>query len=167
MYDEKCHKSEKDLFKATTGWLDKFMCRNGLSLRRKTTTAQQDPNRLIHKLISYILQVRRLSKKYQYQPSCIIAMDETSVWDDMVSNTTVDKVGAKSIILKTTGHEKVMLSVCLAAKADGTKLKPLVVFRGARSAKRKTRALDEKFKNKCVVGSSKNAWVNEKLTYGG
>ena len=55
LYDEKCLESEKDLLKATTGWLDKFMRRNGLSLRRKTTTAQQDPNRLIDKLISYIL----------------------------------------------------------------------------------------------------------------
>ena len=51
--------------------------------------------------------------------------------------------------------------MCLAAKADGTKLKPLIVFRGA---KRETRALDEEFKNKCVVGSSKNAWMNEELT---
>ena len=161
MYDEKCHESGKDLFKATTVWLGKFMRRNGLSLRRKTTTAQQDPNRLIDKLISYILQARRLLKKYQYQPSCIIAMDETSVWDDMVSNTTMDNIGAKSIILKTTGHEKVMVSVCLAAKIDGTKLKPLVVFRGV---KRETRALVEEFKNKCVVGSSEKCLENEELT---
>ena len=48
-----------------------------------------------------------------------------TVWDDMVSNTTVDDVGAKSIFMKTTGHEKVMVSVCVAAKADGTKLKPM------------------------------------------
>ena len=84
------------------------------------------------------------------------------MWDDMVSNTAVDKVGAKSIILKTTGHEKVLVSVCSAAKADGTKLKPLVVFRGA---KRETRGLDEEFKSKCVVGSSKNAWMNEEMYF--
>ena len=84
------------------------MRRNGLSLRRKTTTAQQDPERLIDKLISYILQARRLSIKFKYQPSNIIAMDETPVWNVMVSNTTVDKQGAKSVCLKTTGHEKCM-----------------------------------------------------------
>ena len=32
-------------------------------------------------------------------------MDETSVWNDMVSNTAIDKQGAKSICLKATGHE--------------------------------------------------------------
>ena len=33
-------------------------------------------------------------------------MDETSIWNDMVSNTTIDKQGVKSVCLKTTGHEK-------------------------------------------------------------
>ena len=100
------------------------------------TTEQEDPHYLIDKLLSYILQVRRLSQRHKYQPSCIIAMTETPVWDDMVSNTTVDRVGASSINLKTTGHEKVMVTVCLSARADGTKVKPFIVFR---AAKRETR----------------------------
>ena len=45
-------------------------------------------------------------------------MDETSVWNDMVSNTTIDRQRAKSVCLKTTGHEICMVSVCLAAKED-------------------------------------------------
>ena len=67
------------------------------------------------------------------------------MWDDMVSNTTVDRVGATSINLKTTGHEKVMVTVCLSARADGTKLKPFTVFR---AAKRKTKKVDEDFRHK-------------------
>ena len=43
-------------------------------------------------------------------------MEETSVLNDMVSNTTIDKQGAKSVCLRTTGHEKCMVSACLAAK---------------------------------------------------
>ena len=50
----------------------------------------------------------------------------------MVSNTTVDKQGVKSVSLGRTEHEKCMVSVCLAAKADGTKLKPFVVSRAAK-----------------------------------
>ena len=82
------------------------MHRNGLMLRRKTTTAQKEPTRFIDKLISYVLHVCRFSKMFKYELSCIIAMDETLVWDNMVSNTTVDDVGAKSVSLKTTGHKK-------------------------------------------------------------
>jgi len=36
-------------------------------------------------------------------------MDEMLVWDDMVSNATVERVGATSISLKMTGYEKVMV----------------------------------------------------------
>ena len=87
-------------------------------------------------------------------------MDETAVWQDVLSNTTVDEVGEKTR-LKTTGHEKSKVSVCLAAKADGTKLKPFVVFP---STKCETKQLDEGCKNKCFVASSVNGWMNEELT---
>ena len=69
---------------------------------------------------------RRLSIKYKYPPSSIIVVD------GMVSNTKIHWQGAKSICLKTTGHEKCMISVCLAAKADRNKLKPFAVFRAAK-----------------------------------
>ena len=80
-------------------------------------------------------------------------MDKTSVWSDMVSNTTINKQEAKFVCLRTTGHEKCMVSACLAAKPDGTKLK-LFVFR---AAKRESKSLDEEFKSCCVVKSSGNA----------
>ena len=79
-------------------------------------------------------------------------MNETSVYNDMVSNTTVHKQGAKSVCLKATGHQKCTVSVCLAVKADGTKLKTFVVFRA-----------DEEFESRCVVKSSGNAWMSEEL----
>ena len=74
---------DKDDFKASRGWLSKFMKGNGLSLRRKTSVAQQDPERMITKLVSYVIQVRRLQNRHNYSPSNIIAMDETPVWCDI------------------------------------------------------------------------------------
>ena len=74
------------------------------------------------KLERYVMHVRRVNKQFQFNNSSIIAMDETPVWSDMVSSTTVDKSGKKDVPLKTTGHEKVRMSVCLAARGDGTKL---------------------------------------------
>lgn len=38
-------------------------------------------------------------------------MDETPVWNDMILNTTVEKTGAKEVLLKPTGNEKVHVSV--------------------------------------------------------
>ena len=79
----------------------------------------------------------------------------------MVSNTTINKQGVKCICLETTGYEKCLVSVCLAAKADGTKLKPFVLFR---AAKRESKSLDGEFKCRCEVKSSGKAWMNEELT---
>ena len=85
-------------FEAINGWLFKFMKRHNLSLRRKTSVAQKDPDLLIAKIVSYILRVRRLRMKYSYQPADIIAFDETPIWADMVSDTTVDVVGKKLLV---------------------------------------------------------------------
>lgn len=42
-------------------------------------------------------------------------MDETAVWADMVTEATIKKTGRKKIALKSTGHEKVHVSVCSPA----------------------------------------------------
>ena len=88
------------------------MARNGLSVRRRTTESQKDPDRLIDKLIAYILQVRGQRSRHSYSHSDIIAMGDTAVWQDMLSSTTVDKAGENSNGLTTTGHEKSKVSVC-------------------------------------------------------
>ena len=92
----------------------------GQSKNWKMTIALKEPQCLIDQLLSYILQVCKLSKQHESQPPCITAMDEMLVWDDMVSNTTIDRVGVTSISLKMTRYEKVMVKVCLSARADGT-----------------------------------------------
>ena len=74
----------------------------------------------------------------------------------MVSNTTIDQQGAKSVCLKTTGHEKCMVSICLAAKADATKLKPLAL---PCAAKRESKSLDEEFRSCYVVKMVMPGWT--------
>ena len=107
------------------------------------------------------MHVRRLNKQFQFPNSSVLAMYEAPIWNDMVSSTTVDKTGSKDVPLKTTGHEKVKVSVCFAAKGDGTKLKPFVVFA---VAKHESKALHEEYKRQCSVASSTNGWMNEELT---
>ena len=61
-------------------------------------------------------------------------------WLGMVVDTT----GTKDAPLKSTGNEKIKVSVCLTAKAGGTKLKVFIVFQGA---KLEATALNEEFEN--------------------
>ena len=162
IHEQKCKAWQvSPSFILSNGWVQKCMARNRLSERCRTTELQKDQDRLIDKLIAYILQVQRQQNRHSYSHSDIIAMDQTAVWQYMLSSTTVDNVGEKSIRLKTTGHERSKVSVCLTAKADGIKLKPFIVFLGA---KRETKQLNEEYKNRCYVASSVNGWMNEDLT---
>ena len=107
LQDEKCQRDEGDkILSYSHGWLEKFMNRNGLSLRRRTTEAQKTPDQLIDKLCAYILKIRRLRTHFNYDLRNIIIIDETAIWNDMMSETTVKKLGAHTVHLKTTGHKK-------------------------------------------------------------
>uniref|UniRef100_A0A1X7US77 Uncharacterized protein n=1 Tax=Amphimedon queenslandica TaxID=400682 RepID=A0A1X7US77_AMPQE len=49
---------------------------------------------------------------------------------DRPGDTTVHFSGAPSVSVKTTSHEKDHYTVVLTARADGTKLKSFIVFKG-------------------------------------
>ena len=65
-------------FTANNGRIQKFMRRHGHRLRMRTTVAQKDPEQLIDKLVTYVLQARWLSRLFGYQSCDIIAVDETA-----------------------------------------------------------------------------------------
>jgi hypothetical protein len=81
-------------------------------------------------------------------------MDETPVFFDLPANRTVDSVGAKTVAVRTTGHEKSHFTTVLACMADGTKLPPMVIF------KRKTMP-KEKFPSGVVVHVHEKGWMDE------
>ena len=48
---------------------------------------------------------------------------------DMVGNRTIDAKGKKTVLIKSTGHEKSSFTVVLTCMADGTKLKLMIIFK--------------------------------------
>ncbi|XP_070786398.1 major centromere autoantigen B-like [Enoplosus armatus] len=144
------------VFVASTGWLQRFLERNDLSLRRRTPMIQTDPSLLTEKLVSFVDYVGKAVGSNGILERDIIAMDEATVWFDVVPPTTTDTGGA----LKSTGHGKSHLTVVLAAKADGTKLKPFIVFRGAAG---EVAAMQQQVSG-AVISSSVNGWMNDALT---
>ena len=65
-------------------------------------------------------------------------MDETVCSMDMPSDTAIHKTGARSVSLKTSGHEKDHYTVILTALADAVKLKPYILFKGKGTCLMKT-----------------------------
>lgn len=145
-------------FVASIGWLNKFLSRNHISLRRKTTVGQKLPNDVAPKLVSFIAYVKSLRIQRKYDFDSIYAMDETAIWLDMPSATTLETKGSKEVPIRTTGHEKSRITVCLTAKASGKKLKPLIVLKGKR--------LDKSLAGVrgAVIELSANGWMTEELT---
>ncbi|KAG7262847.1 hypothetical protein CRUP_035906 [Coryphaenoides rupestris] len=71
-------------FVANRGWLEKCLKRNDLSLRRRTTMAQKDPDLLTEKLVSFVDFFGKAVSSKGILEKDIIAMDETAVWFDIV-----------------------------------------------------------------------------------
>uniref|UniRef100_A0A0K0DZW9 HTH CENPB-type domain-containing protein n=1 Tax=Strongyloides stercoralis TaxID=6248 RepID=A0A0K0DZW9_STRER len=137
--------------KASDGWLQKFMIRHGLSLRRPTTVCQKEPDQYKEKIVDYILFVEYQRRKSNYQ--YIFAADETAVYIDFSNSLTVEKRGTREIPVKSTGHDKFHITVMLTARSDGYKCRPFVLLPRVRSDK----LIEDKFRGKlqlCWAGQT-------------
>ena len=56
-------------------------------------------------------------------------MNNTSVWSDMISDATVNITATNNVTFNLTGYEKSRVSAWFIAKAVGTKLPPMAVFK--------------------------------------
>ena len=86
-------------------------------------------------------------------------MDETPTFFDMLGNRTVDVKGASTVSIKISGAEKQHFAVILSCLADGTKLKPAVVFKRKKMPK-------EKLPKHIIVFVQEKDWVNERALFG-
>ena len=145
-------------FIASPGWISKFMRRYRFVTRVKTTAGQSLPKNVSERIIDYVTNCRKRITRNQLPLNCIANMDETAVWADMPGNSTIKVRGAHTVQIATTGHDKQRITICLAAFADGTKLKPFIVFKGKRIPKEICNVQD------AVVRMSHNGWMNEDLT---
>ena len=143
-------------YKASNHWCQRFMKRNGLSLRQKTTLAQGLPPDYEEKLVQFQQFIIKQRRAHNYPLHLVGNMDESPIQFDMPSNRTVSKTGKKTVKIRTTGNEKNGLTVVLTCTGDGSKLKPLVIF------KRKTMP---KIGNKhgIVVAMQEKGWMDENI----
>jgi len=101
-------------FAGTTLWRERFMRRNALCMRTITTIAQKLPHGYERKIIEFHKYVINLRKKLCFEIGQLENMDEVPLTFDVPSNKTVDVKGAKTIMIKTSGNEKMCYTVVLA-----------------------------------------------------
>ena len=143
-----------DNFKASKGWCTRFMRRNNYSIRRPTKIAQKLPHHFVDKICKFQRFVIRRRGAVNYELRHIANMDETPLCMDMVSGSTVSKKGKKTVLMKSTGHEKSRYTVVLAVTADGNKLPPMIIYR------RKTKPPGN-FPSGVVIHWNAKGWMDE------
>ena len=115
-------------------WVYRFLGRNGLSIRRPTRVGQKLSHHLQEVQDDMTQSVRtRLAEGgslHGLDLRNFVNMDQTAVWFEMKSATTVDTVGARTVSVRDSGSNSKRCTVCLAVAADGTKLPPFVIFKG-------------------------------------
>ena len=117
-------------FKASDGWVRKFMQRNDLVLRVRTHISQNLPSDLESKIKGFRDEARDIHKNSDYPFEYICNMDETPVYLDLVPSKVVDKKGKKTIRVRTTSSEKNRVTATLCCTAAGNFLPAFVVFKG-------------------------------------
>jgi transposase-like protein len=120
--------------KTLIAWVYKFLGRHGLTVRRVTRIGQKlsghlkevqdDCANAIKKRMAVGGTLHGIDLKY------FINMDQTAVYFEMKSSTTVDKVGTRTVSIRDSASNSKRATVVLAVAADGTKLPPFVVFKG-------------------------------------
>lgn len=154
-----------DNFVASRSWLNRFLKRNAFSAKRRMLTfaEKNDTWHVTEKLVVFVTLTAQMIKRLKVQTVNIIAVDRIAVCFDKV----VGSVGAAADVrrsggapMRTTDHESNQFTLVLAAKADGTKLEPCVVFKG--SSVEEVRAMEDV--SGLVVASSKDGRMNDKLT---
>ena len=143
-------------FRASDGWAYKFLQRNRFTLRAKTSISQRLPAGLEGKMKSYLQKVQKERKDGRLPTALIGNVDETPVYFDLVPGKTIDRVGAKYCIIRTTGAEKWHIIVVLTITANGSMLAPIVIFKG----KRRWKLTAPEGVLICV---QTKAWMDEKL----
>lgn len=138
-------------FRGGPSWCFRFMKRRHLSIRTQTTVSQQQPQDYQEKLATFRAYCKNKITEKKIRPE---HMDEVPLTFDIPVNRTVDKMGARTVNVRTTGNEKASFTVVLACQANGQKLPPMVIF------KRKT-VPKENFPAGVAVKANSKGWMNE------
>ena len=144
-------------FKASDGWVRKFMKRNDLVLRVRTHISQNLPKDLEEKIKYFRAEVEKIRENSDYPLEYICNMDETPVFLDLVPNKVVDWKGKKTVCVRTTGSEKNCITAALCCTAAGKLLPHFVIFKG----KTKCPLKKVKIPSGAVCTTQVNAWMDE------
>ena len=107
------------------------------------------------KLANFITKVKTSGR---YPLAQIGNMDETPMYFDLGPSRTIERMGAKEVLVRTTGADKRHLTVVLTVTADGKMPPPMIIFK--RKVKHRPATPPG-----VVVEVQEKGWMNQELMH--
>lgn len=97
-------------------------------------------------------------------PERILNMDQSPVWYSMDPRKTIERVNTRTIDIRTSSSSTKRVTVAITITAAGKLLRPMLVFKGARTPRARLRKrLSEMSNDHAVYTVQKNAWMDEEV----
>ena len=145
---------------ASNPWLRGFMRRHNWSLRARTSLSQKHPAQLEQKFTNFFIEVEKAKTLGRYPLALIGNMDETPMYFDLVPSRTIERMGEKEVLVRTTGADKRHLTVVLTVTADGKMPPPMIIFEGKRSIAQQVNPPPG-----IVMEVQEKGWMNQELVH--
>ena len=138
-------------------------CRSkGITLRATTHKSQEDPSEKKELATAFLETTRSLLTQANRDKRFIINMDQTPVNLHDSNKKTLAKIGSKTVNAKEMKTSVGRVTVCLTVCADGTKLPPLIVYKGE-PGKAVEREVTKYYPDALVCCVQPNAWTDERV----
>ena len=139
----------------------RFLRTNKVSIRCKTHQAQKHPRETQDLAEKFVVSTRPFLSQPNRDKRFIINMDQTPIFFSMVPNTTLNRVGERSVNVRSSSGSTMRVTVALTVTAAGGLLPPMFVFK-AKPGGRVQREL-RNFPEEAVYTVQHNAWMDESV----
>ncbi|KAG7344129.1 DDE superfamily endonuclease [Nitzschia inconspicua] len=132
---------------------------NELVVRRGTNVAQDPPQQAIDQAREWLEEIRPFISVPDLAQIYIINMDQTPLPFSLASQSTLELRGTRSVTIRQSGNSKTRATASLAVAADGSKLKPMIIFKGEPRGTIATRELPvSQYANQLALCCQPAAW---------
>lgn len=115
-------------------WVYRFLARWNLSCRMTTHVGQKLHGHLIEVKQNFVAVLKKKFSNigcYSTVPSSMfVNMDETAIFFEARSKSTVHRTGARTVSARESGSNSRRLTACVSVACDGTKLPLFLIFKG-------------------------------------
>ena len=140
----------------------RFLKKYSLVYHMGTKVSQRSPSEVGEEATEFQEFIRPMLLGPERSLHWIIKMDQTPVFFSMHPKKTLEILGTKTVVIRTSTNEPRRATVALTITAAGDQLVPMVVYKGTENGTIKKRELPNHHPT-CIYETQENAWMDERV----